>query len=363
MSRWEWFLSLTEQTDAYGNSLGHWLAALAAGLTLIVGLGLLKQLLVWRVGAAAPRRPAGWPDGVLDLLRRTHLWFLLVVGLYGGTLLLVLPKRLGGLVTAAAIIGVLTQTALWADGLLCFWIARQTRRQAETNGGSAATLTALGFFGRLAIWTLVILLAMANLGIDITAMIAGLGIGGVAVALAAQNILGDLFASASIVLDKPFVLGDVIDVDGKMGAVEHIGMKTTRLRAISGEQLVFSNNDLLKSRIHNYKRMNERRAVLTLGVPYRTPIEKLERLPAILREAVESQALARFDRAHFKTYGDSALQFELVYFVLSPDYHLYMDVQQAVNLAIFRRFAAEDIEFAAAVQTVVPSAPVKSAVT
>jgi small-conductance mechanosensitive channel len=206
--------------------------------------------------------------------------------------------------------------------------------------------------GRLALWSTVALLVLANLGIDVTAMVAGLGIGGIAVALAAQNILGDLFASASIVLDKPFVIGDFIIVGEDMGTVEHIGLKTTRVRSLSGEQLVFANNDLLKSRIRNFKRMNERRAAFGIGVTYQTPAEKLAAIPAMLREAVEAQSPTRFDRAHFKQYGDSALLFEVVYYVLSPDYNLYMDIQQAINLAVFRRFAEEQIEFAHPTYTV-----------
>jgi small-conductance mechanosensitive channel len=205
---------------------------------------------------------------------------------------------------------------------------------------------------RFAIWTMMVLLTLANLGVDVTAMVAGLGIGGVAIALAAQNILGDLFASASIVLDKPFVLGDFIAVGEDMGTVEHIGLKTTRVRSLSGEQLVFANSDLLKSRIRNFKRMNERRAVFTVGVAYSTPADKVAAIPAILREAVQSQPSARCDRAHFTRYSDLALVFEVVYYVSSADYNLYMDIQQAINLTILRRFAEEQIGFAYQTRTV-----------
>jgi len=185
-----------------------------------------------------------------------------------------------------------------------------------------------------------------NLGVDITALVAGLGIGGIAVALAAQNVLGDLFASLSIVLDKPFVVGDFLNVDDFLGSVEHVGLKTTRLRSLSGEQLVFSNNDLLNSRIRNYGRMFERRVVFSLGVTYETPPEKLRGIPTIIREAVEAKDKVRFDRAHFQKYGDFALVFEVVYYVLSSDYTLCMDIQQSVNLRIYERFAEEGIEFA-----------------
>jgi small-conductance mechanosensitive channel len=191
-----------------------------------------------------------------------------------------------------------------------------------------------------------VLLAMENLGIDVTAMIAGLGVGGIAVALAVQNILGDLFGSLSIVLDKPFVVGDFIIVGDKLGTVEKIGLKTTRLRALSGEQLIFSNMDLLSSRIQNFKRMSERRVLFSFGVEHSTPIEQVQRIPGIIREAIESQERTRFDRAHFFKFGESSLDFEAVYFMLVPDYNSFMDVQQKVNFELLRRLKADGVVFA-----------------
>jgi small-conductance mechanosensitive channel len=194
-------------------------------------------------------------------------------------------------------------------------------------------------------------LALDNLGIEVTALIAGLGIGGIAVALATQNILGDLFASLLIVLDKPFVLGDFIVVGDFVGHVEKIGLKTTRLRSLSGEQLVVSNNDLLQSRLRNFKRMIERRVLFTVGVTYDTPLEKLAAVPGMIREIIESQPDVRFDRSHFKEFGSYSLNFETVYFVLSPEFGRYMDRQQAINLAIYDRFAQNEIKFAYPTQT------------
>jgi small-conductance mechanosensitive channel len=196
------------------------------------------------------------------------------------------------------------------------------------------------------LWAVVALLALDNMGFDITALVAGLGVAGIAVGLAVQNILGDLFASLSIVLDKPFVIGDFIVVDNLPGTVERIGIKTTRVRSLSGEQLVFSNADLLKSRIRNYRRMTERRVVFSVGVTYETGEEKLGTIPGILRGIVEAQGNVRFDRAHFQSFGDSALVFEVVYYILTPDYSRYMDIQQEINFAIHRRFTAEGISFA-----------------
>lgn len=199
---------------------------------------------------------------------------------------------------------------------------------------------------RVAVWSLVALMMLANLGVDVTALVAGLGIGGVAVALALQNILSDLFASISILLDKPFVVGDFIIVGEELGTVEKIGIKTTRVRSLGGEQLIFANNDLLQSRVRNYKRMDERRIVFRVGIVYETPGDKLEAISGMLREIVEGIEQTRFDRAHFAEFGDFALQFEVVYYVLSSDFAIYRDIQQRINLAIFRRFERESIGFA-----------------
>ncbi|MDP4645196.1 MAG: mechanosensitive ion channel family protein [Opitutales bacterium] len=204
----------------------------------------------------------------------------------------------------------------------------------------------MSFIARLIIWAIALLLVVDNLGYDVTALVAGLGITGIAVALALQNILGDLFASLSIVLDKPFVIGDFIIVGDLLGVVERIGLKTTRVRSLSGEQLIFSNSDLLSSRVRNFKQMQERRIAFSIGVIYQTTPDQLEAIPPKIKEIVEDVENARFDRAHFKGFGDSSYDFEIVYYVLLADYLVYMDIQQNINLAICRWFAEEGIEFA-----------------
>jgi small-conductance mechanosensitive channel len=182
--------------------------------------------------------------------------------------------------------------------------------------------------------------------VNVTALVTGLGIGGVAIALAVQNVLSDVFAALAIVFDKPFDVGDAIAVDQVQGTVEHIGLKTTRIRSLSGEQIVISNNELLKNRIRNYKRMFERRVVFLLDVTYDTPPDTIGRIPAMVREIVNAQQPVRFDRSHFSGFTESALRVETVYFVLDPDYNRYLDIQQRINLELLRRFAAEGIRFA-----------------
>jgi small-conductance mechanosensitive channel len=189
---------------------------------------------------------------------------------------------------------------------------------------------------------------------------ASLGVAGIAVALALQNVLSDLFASMSIALDKPFVIGDFIIIGDFMGTVEKIGVKTTRLRSLTGEYLIFANSDMLSSRIRNYTRMHERRIVFSLGVTYNTPYEKLHLIPTMIQKIIEAQEETRFDRAHFASYGDFSLNFEIVYYVLSADYNRYMDIQQAINLAIFKAFEDTGIEFAVPTQTLYLANPVEA---
>jgi small-conductance mechanosensitive channel len=212
---------------------------------------------------------------------------------------------------------------------------------ARTMGTSV-----LGFIARILVWGVVLLSFLRAIGKPVGPILASLGVGGIAVALALQNVLGDLFASITILLDKPFVVGDSILIGDFNGTIERIGVKSTRLRSVSGEEIIIGNQDLVSSRVRNFKRMRERRQVFTVGVTYDTPRPKVEKIAQVLKEIVTSVPDTRFDRANFKSFGSSSLDFEVVYFVLKPDYNSYMDVQQKVNLEILRRFAQEGIDLA-----------------
>ncbi len=203
------------------------------------------------------------------------------------------------------------------------------------------------------IWAVGLLFLFDNMGFNVTAALAGLGIGGVAIALASQNILGDLFNYFVIFFDKPFETGDFIIVDDKMGVVDYIGVKSTQVKSLSGEQLIFSNSDLTTSRIHNYKRMQRRRIVFKLGLVYETSLEQLKQVPVLLKEIIDRQRMVEFDRAHFASYGAYSLDFEVVYYVLSSDYNNYMDVQQQINFTIFEEFENRGIEFAFPTQSLI----------
>jgi small-conductance mechanosensitive channel len=309
-------------------------------------LKVLKAVFHRKLKKLSARTATDVDDLVADLIRRIKFFFLFPVSVYLGSKVLSLSGKADDILSKIVTIAVIFQGAVWGSAIFDFALARSRKGKEGAEEGDQTKLAALGFVFRIALWSLVLLLALDNLGIKVTALVAGLGVGGIAVALAVQSILGDLFASLSIVLDKPFAIGDFIVVDDLQGTVEHIGLKTTRVRGLGGEQLILANSDLLKSRIRNYKRMEERRIAFMLGVVYQTPVETLERIPAIVRDVIEAQKNCRFDRSHFAAYGESALKFESVYYVTSADYAVYMDVQHAINLALLRRFREEGIAFA-----------------
>lgn len=225
------------------------------------------------------------------------------------------------------------------------WMKEAPKEKRERNIRAILPLI------KVIIWGLGIVFLLDNLGFEITTVIAGLGIGGVAVALAAQAVLGDLFSYFAILFDRPFEVGDFIIIGDFMGNVEYVGVKTTRIRSLGGEQLVFSNTDLTGSRLRNYKRMERRRVVFKLGVTYDTTLEKLKEIPDIIKTAITGISDTQFDRAHFSSYGDFSLIFEVVYYVLSSDYNKYMDIQQEINLTIAEEFQKRAIEFAFPTQT------------
>jgi small-conductance mechanosensitive channel len=334
------------------NSMQSWVVAGLLTVLLSVVLRFLKGRLSRSFRAVADKTTNRLDDAVADMFSRTKLFVLVIVSVWAGTQLLSLPGEVESLVRGIVVVSLLFQVAVWGNRIIRFLVGTYVRLEDADEASRAAMTTALSFIGKLVLWSLVLLIALQNLGVEVTALLASLGVGGIAVALAAQNILGDLFASLSIYFDRPFVVGDFIIVDSLLGTVEKVGLKTTRIRSLHGEQLIFSNNDLLNSRIRNYKRMLERRVLFSIGVIYGTAYEKLVGVPEILREAIEKEELARFDRAHFSGYGDSSLDFEIVYWVKVPDYNTYMDIQQRINFEIFRRFEEEEIEFAFPTRTV-----------
>ncbi len=333
-----------------GNAARTWLIAAAVALAVWAALSATRRIAARRLGALAPTTETGIDDLASDLVSGLRKWFLASVAVYVGAMALVLPASTRGFLRALLVVALAAQGGLWGQAVIRYVLARHVAQHAD-DGAARTTASFAAFAARVVLWALLLLLLLDNLGINISALLAGLGVGGVAVALAVQNVLGDLLASLSIAIDRPFVVGDFIVVDDLAGTVEHIGLKTTRVRALSGELLVFSNGDLLRSRLHNYKHLSERRVVLSFGVLYQTTAAQLAAIPAMVREAVEAQSRTRFDRAHLKGFGASSLDFEGVYFVLDADYNVHMDIQQQVMLALIRRFEDADVGFAYPTQT------------
>lgn len=288
----------------------------------------------------------------LQVLSRTTLPLLFIVALFIGAQWLVVGPTTQRVLASAITIALFWQVGIWVMAAVSIWLERKRQRSLAADRAAAGSLGIISFVVNVVIWAMVLLLTLDNLGIDITALIAGLGIGGIAVALAVQNVLGDLFASLSITLDRPFVVGDFLIVGDFMGSVEYIGIKSTRLRSLSGEQIIISNSDLLGSRVRNYGRMQERRVVFGTSVTYETPVEQVEQIPVLIRQIVEAQAGTRFDRSHFAKHAAASLDYETVYYVLSADFNKYMDIQQAINLRLHRELQQRGVEFAYPTQKV-----------
>jgi small-conductance mechanosensitive channel len=334
-----------------GNPLGDWLAAAI--------IALLVWTILWAVRKLVARNYETYAKGehpvliqlVAYLISNTTRIFLIGVAVYFGQEVLNLPPKIQRIVDHSVMILLLLQIGIWAGRTVLFYLELK-RRERGADRVFAGSLNIINFVARMFIWAFITLLALDNLGVNITALLAGLGVGGVAVALALQNVLGDLFASLSIALDKPFMIGDSLTIDTFVGTVEHIGIKTTRLRSESGEQIIVSNADMLKSRIRNFGRLRERRILATIRVRYETPADKLKEIPDMLRNIVLEHSQIRFERCHLTTLAESCVQYELSYFVQQPSVNPPLDLQQSVNFRIIDEMRRLGVEFAYPTQLV-----------
>ncbi|MFZ4285665.1 mechanosensitive ion channel family protein [Variovorax sp. HJSM1_2] len=381
-------LNFLRDTTFLNNSLQQWGVALASALLayglMTFALRLVRERLALRSGgtssvdalspvsvdvseadqtsyAAARHAGSAIRPILAQTLDATRHWLLVAGAVLIGLHLLVLPERWEGRVSQLWFVTVALQLALWGARMIQLWVQFYMLKQAglhrlpSASEPAPATVSAtlIGWALQTAMWAVVALAVMSNLGFNITAFVASLGIGGIAVALAAQNILGDLFASVSIALDKPFEVGDAVATGSVAGTVEHVGLKTTRLRSASGEQIVVSNTGLLKDSLKNYKRMSTRRIEFSFGVTYNTTTHQAAEIPKVVQRILQAQPQVKFDRAHFTSFGESALNYVVVYVMQTADYGVYMDTQQAVNLALMEALADMGVEFAYPTRTVV----------
>lgn len=334
-----------------GNTVEAYLQALATVLGIVLLFWIIQKVVVARLHRLAKKTENKLDDYLIELVKNLGTPVYVFIGVYVSSRSLVLSPSIDRILNVAFVIFLTFKSVQVLSHVAIFLIARAYLRVGEADPNRLTVVRNLGLVVRIALWLIAFVFILDNLGIKITGVVAGLGIGGIAIALAAQTILEDAFSSFSIFLDRPFEVGDYIIVGDLMGVVEHVGFKTTRIRSLHGEELVFSNKDLTSSRIRNYKRMRNRRVIFTLGVIYQTPIEKMKRISGLIRQAVERVEHARFDRAHFKSYGAFSLDFEVVFYVASADYNTYMDIQQEINFAIMETFEREGVEFAYPTQT------------
>ena len=343
------------ETEFLSNSTGQWLLFVALFTVVYFGLLIIRSFVSGRIQKEHVREPMKVLGQLFAKLKKLYVFILaLFIGLKVSRLSIGenVPADMAFMTKLVAIATYL-QIGLFAIAGLTLWLQRyRDKKLQEEDMARISVINFVEIGCRMLIGITILLLILDNLGQDITALVAGLGVGGLAVALAVQSILGDLFASLTIVLDKPFVVGDFIMVDPYLGTVEKVGLKTTHIRSLSGEQLVFSNADLLGSRIRNYKRMNERRVVFHIGVTYQTPHHQIKAIPDMIKAIVSQEEKARLDRCHFQKYGDFALIYETVYWIETPDYVEYMDIQERINLAIHEKFEQENIEFAYPTRTI-----------
>lgn len=334
----------------FGNELRAFALALIFFVALLIAFYIFQAIVLNRLNKLAKKTETEYDNALLQIVESIRPPFYSFLAFYFATLVLNFNDTVRRIITIVLLAWVVYQAIIALQLLIDFFIKRKVTEEGEDTAKSA--IGTMGNIAKAVLWLLGLLFMLSNLGVNVTSVVAGLGIGGIAVAFALQNILSDLFSSFAIYFDKPFKVGDFIVVGEHLGTVERIGIKTTRLRALQGEEIVISNKELTSTRVQNFKKMQERRIAFSFGVTYQTPSKKMEHIPGMVKEIIEEIKEARIDRVHFKQFADSALSFEVVYYVLSPDYNKYMDIQQEINLKIKQAFEKESIEMAYPTQTI-----------
>ena len=334
-------------TPVAGQTLLAWIGFFAVWTWIFLALLAARRVFSQRLETLSIRIGHDFWEGTGELIEKTNALFLLVVGFYFGTRALALSPETRLNISAALVVACICQGALWIDQVFTLAITRMLHRGLGPDARTTATADALKFFARVAVWSLALLLILSNLRINITTLIAGLGVTGVAVALAVNQILGDFFASMAILLDKPFDVGHFISFDSFSGTVERIGFKTTRMRSVTGEELVVGNANLMQSRIRNYRRLRERRVLFVVSIKDDTPMEKLLEVPQMIRDIVGRVPKTRFERVHLREYGNAAVAYEVVYHVVDQDLITYMDAQQRISLDLLQRLREKGVGLSA----------------
>lgn len=329
----------------YGNSGKDYLLALAVFAICLLILLIVKKVILARLHKIAKITKNNYDDTLIGIIFKIKSFFYLVISLYLASNFLNLSNFLSKAIYLLFIL-VIVYEGIKASSYLLKVLAYKAIKRNDDDSQAQSTVKTLNVFIQIILWSLGLLLILANMGVNITSLIAGLGIGGIAVALALQNILADIFSSFSILIDKPFKVGDFIKVSADMGTVEKIGIKTTHLRTLDGQLLIISNQELTKARVENFQKLHRRRALFNLGIIYETSRTQLESIPKIIASIVDKQEKANLDRCHFKSYGDFSLNFEVSIFIDVKSYNDFLDILEKINLDIFSQFNEQGISFA-----------------
>jgi small-conductance mechanosensitive channel len=336
------------------NNIQQYLIALAVFLGVAFALFIFKTMIIHRLKSFFKNTKNDVDDLIIHIASNFGWPVYLVIAMYGALFLITVPAIVNRILFVASLIIVTYYVARALQTIISYVVSKiEENRLEDEPEADTSILHVLGRLVKFLVWVLAFLLILSNLGYNVSTLLAGLGIGGLAIAFALQTIFADLFASISIYFDKPFQRGDYIVVGPDSGVVKHIGIKTTRIQTLQGEELVIANTELTTARVHNFKRMEERRVVFTLGLTYDTSNAKLNKVPKICESVIKKAEHAKFARAHFKSFGDFSLNYEIVYLMTSSDYDDYMNTQQEINLQIKKRFEKEKIDMAFPTQTVV----------
>jgi len=341
------------QIQLWGNTMGDYAVALGALVVFLIAFKIVQVIVLAQLRRLAEKTATDIDDTLIKIVESLRPPFYSFLAFYLALFFVAVSGGVQAVINGVLIVFVVYQIMIAAQILIDFVIEKKFSDEDDADDETrASAMRLVGNIVKGALWIIAILMILSNLGINITSLVAGLGVGGLAIAFALQQVFADLFASFAIYFDKPFKVGDFIAVGNSYGTVEKIGIKTTRLRALQGEELVISNQELTSARVQNYGKMEERRVAFTIGVTYDTPNDKLKRIPDIISTILEKQENARPEWVRFKEFGDSAFIFEVVYYALTSDYYKYMDTREQVNLAIREAFEKEGIDFAYPTQTI-----------
>jgi len=336
----------------WSNSAYEYVLALLIFISTIVVLKIFQSIVLAKLKKMAEKTKTEFDDVLIKIFREIKPPFYFFIALYFGIKVLEFPDIVSKVINILFLIIIVYEIIRAFEKIVDFGVKKYVEKADGKQVMSPSMVKALKIILKIILWAIGLILVLGNLGIDVTSLIAGLGIGGIAIAFALQNILEDIFSSFSIYVDKPFRVGDYIVVGKDSGTVEKIGLKTSRLRTLSGEELVVSNKELTNARVQNFRKMESRRDSFTLGIVYDTPSEKLEKVPQIIEEILSGFDNLEFVRCKFTEFGDSSLNFDVVYLVNSKDFDLFAEMKQKINFEIYKRFKRENIEFAYPTQTV-----------